>query len=36
MTRRLEEVAKIVGIDILDHIIVTKNSFKSLRAEHLM
>lgn len=36
MTRRLEEVAKIIGIDILDHIIVTKNSFKSLRAEKLM
>lgn len=36
MTRRLEEVAKIIGIDILDHIIVTKNSFKSLKAENLM
>jgi len=36
ITRRLEEGAKIFGIEILDHIIVTKNNFSSLREKNLM
>jgi DNA repair protein RadC len=36
ITRRLEEAAKIIGIEILDHIIVTKDKFLSLREQGLM
>lgn len=36
VTRRLEEAAKIIGIELLDHIIVTKNKFSSLREKGLM
>lgn len=32
LTRRLEEAAKIFGIELLDHIIVTKEKFSSLKA----
>lgn len=32
LTRRLEEAAKIFGIDLLDHIIVTRDKFSSLKA----
>lgn len=36
MTRRLEEGAKIMGIDLIDHIIVTKDKFFSLKEYNLM
>jgi DNA repair protein RadC len=36
ITRRLEEAAKIFGIELLDHIIVTKDSFFSLKERGLM
>lgn len=36
LTRRLEEAAKILGIELLDHIIVTKDKFSSLKAQGLM
>ena len=36
ITRRLEEASRIVGIEILDHIIVTKNKHFSLRERGLM
>lgn len=36
LTRRLNEAAKIFGIEILDHIIVTKNKFFSLKAKNLI
>lgn len=36
LTRRLEEASKIFGIELLDHIIVTKNKFSSLREQGLM
>lgn len=36
LTRRLEEAAKIFGIELLDHIIVTKNKFSSLKELGLM
>lgn len=32
LTRRLEEAAKVFGIELLDHIIVTKDKFFSLKA----
>ena len=36
VTKRLIEAGKILGIDILDHIIFTANSHTSLKAENLM
>ncbi|MDD4354086.1 MAG: DNA repair protein RadC [Candidatus Nanoarchaeia archaeon] len=36
MTKRLVEAGKILGIDILDHIIVCKNEYKSLRENNLI
>ncbi|HUW22210.1 MAG TPA: DNA repair protein RadC [Candidatus Bathyarchaeia archaeon] len=36
LTRRLEEAAKIFGIELLDHIIVTKNKFYSLKEQNLI
>ncbi len=36
LTRRLEEAAKIFGIELLDHIVVTKNRFSSLKALNLI
>jgi len=36
ITRRLEEAAKIFGIELLDHIIVTKDSFSSLKEQGLI
>ncbi|MDP2637654.1 MAG: DNA repair protein RadC [Candidatus Levybacteria bacterium] len=36
LTRRLGEAAKILGIELLDHIIVTKNKFSSLKELGLM
>ncbi|OGH48150.1 MAG: hypothetical protein A3A51_03935 [Candidatus Levybacteria bacterium RIFCSPLOWO2_01_FULL_39_10] len=36
ITRRLEDASRIFGIEILDHIIVTKNNFSSLREKGLM
>lgn len=36
LTRRLGEAARIFGIDLLDHIIVTRNNFSSLRELGLM
>lgn len=36
LTRRLEEAAGIVGIELLDHIVVTGNKFSSLREQNLI
>lgn len=36
LTRRLGEAAKIIGIELLDHIIVTRNKFSSLKELGLM
>lgn len=36
LTRRLEEAAKIVGIELLDHVIVAGNKFSSLRERNLI
>lgn len=36
LTRRLMEAAKILGIDLLDHIIVTTNQYSSLKQQNLM
>ena len=36
LTRRLQEAAKIFGIDLLDHIIVAKDSHTSLKEHNLM
>ncbi|MEK7212354.1 MAG: DNA repair protein RadC [Patescibacteria group bacterium] len=36
LTRRLGEAAKIFGIELLDHIIVTKDRFFSLKEQELM
>lgn len=36
LTRRLIDAAKIIDIEILDHIIVTENSFSSLKRENLI
>lgn len=36
LTRRLGEAAKIFGIELLDHIIVTKNKFSSLKEQGLI
>ena len=36
LTRRLAETAKIIGIELLDHIIVTKDNFSSLKEQNLI
>ncbi len=36
LTRRLGEVAKIIGIELLDHIIIGKDKFSSLKEKGLM
>ena len=36
LTRRLVEAAKIIGIELLDHIIVTRDKFSSLKEENLI
>jgi DNA repair protein RadC len=36
LTKRLEDVAKIVGIEVVDHIIVTKNSHLSFKEDGLI
>jgi DNA repair protein RadC len=36
LTRRLGDAAKIIGITLLDHIIVTKNSFLSFKEQGLL
>ena len=36
VTKRLQESAKILGIELLDHVIFTKDSFMSLRDEGMM
>lgn len=36
VTRRLMEAGKILGIEIVDHVIVTRNSFLSLKYEGLL
>ena len=36
VTRRLMEAGKILGIEIVDHVIVTRNSFLSLKYEELL
>ena len=36
LTRRLSDAAKIVGIELLDHVIVTNNSFSSMKKQNLM
>lgn len=36
LTRRLEEAAKIIGIDLLDHVIVTRDKYLSMKKEGLM
>jgi len=36
LTRRLEEAAKIFGVELLDHIIVTRDKFSSLKEQGLI
>lgn len=36
LTRRLAEAAKIIGVELLDHIIVTKDNFSSLKERNLI
>ncbi len=36
ITKRMVETGKVMGIDILDHIIIGKNGFTSLKEEGLM
>lgn len=36
LTRRLQDAAKIIGIELLDHLIVTKNKFSSLKQMGMM
>jgi len=36
LTRRLDEAAKIIDIKLLDHVIVTKNNFTSLKERNLI
>ena len=36
MTKRLVEAGKILGIEVVDHIIVTKNSFLSFKEKNLI
>ncbi|NCA94255.1 MAG: hypothetical protein EOM84_03660, partial [Sphingobacteriia bacterium] len=35
-TNRLKEAGKIMGIELIDHIIITKNSFFSLKERSMM
>ena len=35
LTRRLYDAGKILGIELLDHVIVTKNDFLSMKEHHL-
>ena len=36
VTRRLIEAGKIIGIDVIDHIILSKNSYLSFQQKHLL
>jgi len=36
ITKRLVEAGKMMGIEVVDHIIITKNSFLSFKEEHLI
>lgn len=36
VTKRLKEVGKILGIEVLDHVIVTKNNFSSIKEAGLL
>ena len=36
VTKRLIEVGKLIGIEVLDHVIVTKDSHTSFRERHLL
>jgi DNA repair protein RadC len=36
ITKRLVEVGKILGIEVIDHIIVTKNSYFSFKDKNLL
>ena len=36
ITKRLQEAGKILGIEVLDHVIVTKNGFLSLKEQKLL
>ena len=36
LTRRLAEAAKIIGIELLDHIVVTRDKFSSLKEQNLI
>ena len=36
ITKRLAEAGKIIGIEVVDHIIVTKNNYLSFREKHLI
>ena len=36
LTRRLQDAAKVIGIELLDHIIVTSNSYTSLKEQNLI
>ena len=36
VTKRLQEAGKILGIEIIDHVIVSQNSFLSLKCEGLL
>jgi len=36
ITKRLIEAGKMMGIEVVDHIIITKNSFLSFKEEHLI
>jgi len=36
ITKRLTEAGKMMGVEVVDHIIVTKNSFLSFKEEHLI
>lgn len=36
LTKRLEQSGKMLGIDLLDHIIVGKNTYLSMREEKIL
>ena len=36
VTKRLQDAGKLLGIEVLDHIIVTKNGYSSLRERNLL
>lgn len=36
LTRRLDEAARIIGVELLDHVIVTKSGYVSLKEQELM